>query len=74
LKQHKQSRKCNIKSLQFISNKSELLPVSSPASSSVPTTTDERMRISWLLIDSSDSDISSDINDCKSISSSYYYY
>jgi uncharacterized Zn-finger protein len=70
LNKHKQSRKCAIRNTQFIRYKSELSPVISP----VASTTDERMSISWLLTDSSDFDISSDINDNQTTSSLYYYY
>jgi uncharacterized Zn-finger protein len=74
LNKHKQSRKCAIKSMKFIRYEGESSPVSSPASSSASTATDERMSISWLLTDPSDFDVSSDINDYQTTTSSYYYY
>jgi uncharacterized Zn-finger protein len=66
LTQHKQTRKCIIRSLQSISNGSRFSPISSQDSTSY-----KRMSISWLLTDPLDFDISSDINDYQSASSTY---
>jgi transposase-like protein len=74
LKQHKKSIKCIIRRIQFVSYDVELSAISSPASSSASTNTDERMSISWLLTDSSDSDNSSAVDGYQISKTPQYYY